>query len=192
MNFDDNALVPPPRRRRAARPRRGRAASRSRPGARPELRQARRQHRLPGQRRRPGDEHDGPDQAARRRAGQLPRRRRRRQRSEQVTEAFGSCSADPNVHGGAREHLRRHHALHDDRRGRSSTPRKTVGFNVPAGRAARRDRTSRRGQADPGRERPQHHRRRRPDRRGAEVVAAADRPHSERRRSPEHSASIRS
>ena len=45
------------------------------------LRQARRQHRLPGQRRRPGDEHDGHHQAARRRAGQLPRRRRRRQRA---------------------------------------------------------------------------------------------------------------
>ena len=45
------------------------------------LRQARRQHRLPGERRRPGDEHDGHHQAARRRAGQLSRRRRRRERA---------------------------------------------------------------------------------------------------------------
>ena len=43
------------------------------------LRQPRRRHRLPGQRRGPGDEHDGPDQVPRRRARQLPRRRRRRQ-----------------------------------------------------------------------------------------------------------------
>ena len=34
--------------------------------------------RLHGQRRRPGDDHDGPRQARRRRAGQLPRHRRRR------------------------------------------------------------------------------------------------------------------
>ena len=46
--------------------------------ARPQLRLARRQHRLHGQRRRPRDGDDGPDQAARRRAGELPRRRRRR------------------------------------------------------------------------------------------------------------------
>ena len=45
---------------------------------RPELHRPRRQHRLPGQRRRPGDGHDGHHQALRRRAGELPRRRRRR------------------------------------------------------------------------------------------------------------------
>ena len=45
---------------------------------RPQLRFARRQHRLHGERRGPGDGNDGPDQAARRRAGQLPGRRRRR------------------------------------------------------------------------------------------------------------------
>ena len=58
---------------------------------RAELRQARRQHRLPGQRRRPGDEHDGPDQAARRRAGQFPRRRRRRQRRPGAPRPSASC-----------------------------------------------------------------------------------------------------
>jgi hypothetical protein len=55
--------------------------------ARPQLRHARRQHRLHGQRRRPGHGDHGPDQAARRRAGQLPRRRRRRHK-ERVAEAF--------------------------------------------------------------------------------------------------------
>ena len=49
---------------------------------RPGLHQPRRQHRLPGQRRRPGDGDDGHHQAVRRRAGQLPRRRRRRHRRE--------------------------------------------------------------------------------------------------------------
>ena len=47
---------------------------------RPQLHQARRQHRLHGQRRRPGHGDDGHHQARRRRAGQLPRRRRRRHR----------------------------------------------------------------------------------------------------------------
>ena len=41
---------------------------------------ARRRHRLPGQRRRARDGDDGHDQAVRRRAGELPRRRRRRDR----------------------------------------------------------------------------------------------------------------
>ena len=44
--------------------------------------QARRQHRLHGQRRRPGDGDDGHHQALRRPAGELPRRRRRRHRGE--------------------------------------------------------------------------------------------------------------
>ena len=44
----------------------------------PQLHPARRRHRLHGQRRRAGDDHDGPGQARRRRAGQLPRHRRRR------------------------------------------------------------------------------------------------------------------
>ncbi len=44
----------------------------------PLLRQPRRQHRLPGQRRRPGDVHHGHHQILRRRAGELPGRGRRR------------------------------------------------------------------------------------------------------------------
>ena len=70
--------VPPQGRRGAARRGRGgpgRARGRQ---ARPQLHQARRQHRLHGQRRRPGHGDDGHHQALRRRAGQLPRRRRRR------------------------------------------------------------------------------------------------------------------
>ena len=55
---------------------------RSKPASSTSPTSARRQHRLPGQRRRPGDGDDGHDQAVRRRAGQLPRRRRRRHRRE--------------------------------------------------------------------------------------------------------------
>ena len=70
--------VPPPRDRRLPRPRRGRPGRDRGQQVRPRLHPARRQHRLPGQRRRPGDGDDGHHQAVRRRAGQLPRRRRRR------------------------------------------------------------------------------------------------------------------
>ena len=72
--------LPPPGDRGAARPRRGGPARGRGHAVRPELHQARRQHRLHGQRRRPGDGDDGHHQALRRRAGELPRRRRRRQR----------------------------------------------------------------------------------------------------------------
>ena len=73
--------LPPPGPARAARPRRGGPARGRGLEVQPELHQARRrQHRLHGERRRPGDGDDGHHQAGRRRAGQLPRRRRRRQR----------------------------------------------------------------------------------------------------------------
>ena len=78
FNFDSQRAVPPPRDRRLPRPRRGRPGRDRGEQVRPRLHPARRQHRLPGQRRRPGDGDDGHDQAVRRRAGQLPRRRRRR------------------------------------------------------------------------------------------------------------------
>ena len=54
------------------------ATEAARQPARPQLRDHGRQHRLHGQRRGPGDGDDGRDQAQRRRAGELPRRRRRR------------------------------------------------------------------------------------------------------------------
>ena len=70
--------LPPSRDRRLPRPRRGRPGRDRGEQVRPRLHPARRQHRLPGQRRRPGDGDDGHDQAVRRLAGELPRRRRRR------------------------------------------------------------------------------------------------------------------
>ena len=79
ISFDDNALFRHPQLaelRDIGEEEPERAARRQ---GRPELRAARRQHRLPRERRRPRDGHDGPHQAPRRRAGQLPRRRRRRQ-----------------------------------------------------------------------------------------------------------------
>ncbi len=93
--------------------------------------QARRQHRLPGQRRRAGHEHDGPDQAARRRSRPTSSTSAAGPTSQQVTEAFRILLADKNVQGGAGQHLRRHHALHDDRHGASWKPTSCVGFNVP-------------------------------------------------------------
>ena len=72
--------LPPQGPRRAARPRRGGSARDRGRQVRPELHQARRQHRLHGQRRRPRHGDHGHHQAPRRRAGQLPRRRRRRDR----------------------------------------------------------------------------------------------------------------
>ena len=50
---------------------------------------------------------------------------------EQVTEAFRILLADKNVQGRAGQHLRRHHALHDDRRRPCWRPIRRVGFNVP-------------------------------------------------------------
>ena len=63
----------------------------------------------------PGDDHDGPRQAGRRRAGQLPRHRRRRQGGP----GGGRHAADPRGperQGDPRQHLRRHHPR---RRGRA-------------------------------------------------------------------------
>ena len=77
MNFDDNALYRH-QDRRAARPRRGGSARDRGQPARAQLHQARRQHRLHGQRRRARHGDHGHHQALRRRARQLPRRRRRR------------------------------------------------------------------------------------------------------------------
>jgi hypothetical protein len=74
-------------------------------GARPQLRVARRQHRLHGERRRPRDGDHGPHQAARRHAGELPRRRRRRHRRAR----HGGVQADPlerEREGDPRQHLR--------------------------------------------------------------------------------------
>ncbi len=74
--------VPPSRDRRDARPRRGGSGRDRGVEVRSLVHLARRQHRLPRQRRRPRDGDDGHDQALRRRARELPRRRRRRHGGE--------------------------------------------------------------------------------------------------------------
>ena len=79
MTFDDNALFRHPDIEKLPR-RDGGGPGRVAGGqVGPELHQPDRQHRLPGQRGRPGHEHDGHHQVSRRRPGQLPRRGRRRQ-----------------------------------------------------------------------------------------------------------------
>ena len=72
--------VPPSRRRGAARRDRGRREGNRGVEVRSQLRRARRQDRLHGQRRRPRHGDHGHHQALRRGAGELPRRRRRRHR----------------------------------------------------------------------------------------------------------------
>ncbi len=96
--------------------------------------------RLHGQRRRPGDGHDGRDQAGGRRAGQLPRRRRRRHQGARDR----GVQADPVLGQGALhpgQHLRRHRALRPDRRGhhrrgQGSGPEDSRG-GAPAGHQCR-------------------------------------------------------
>ena len=117
MNFDDNALYRHPDIKELRDIGRGRAARGRGVEVLAELHQARRHHRLHGQRRRPRDGDDGHHQAGGRRAGELPRRRRRRQR-----RADPQRLQDPDVgqerQGGAHQHLRRHPALRHARRGR--------------------------------------------------------------------------
>ena len=146
MNFDGNALYRQPRVRRAARPRRGGPARDRGQPARAQLHQARRQHRLHGQRRRAGDGDHGHHQAVRRRAGQLPRRRRRRHQGA-GDRGVQDPALGPQGRGRAGQHLRRHHALRRDRRGRRrggarGQSRRAAGG--PAGGHQRRPR-----QADP-------------------------------------------
>ena len=130
MTFDDNALFRHPdieklRDETEENPAELRAAK---PGL--SLHQPDRQHRLPGQRRRPGDEHDGHHQVPRRRAGQLPRRRRRRQQGP-GDRGVAHPARRPARQGGAGQHLRRHHEVRHHRRRRSSPPFKEVKPKVP-------------------------------------------------------------
>ena len=69
---------PPPRARGPSRPRRGGPDGPRGARGRAHVHQARRDDRLHGQRRRARDDDDGPREAGRRRAGELPRHRRRR------------------------------------------------------------------------------------------------------------------
>jgi hypothetical protein len=84
---------------------------------RPRLCRARRQYRLHGQRRRPRHGDDGHHQALRPGAGQLPRRRRRRDQGK-GHRGVQDHHRRPGREGHSGQHLRRHHALRRDRRGR--------------------------------------------------------------------------
>ena len=73
-----------------------------------QLHPPRRHDRLHGQRRRPGDDDDGPRQARRRRARELPRHRRRR-RGRQGRRRDAAHPRRPEGRGDPGQHLRRHH-----------------------------------------------------------------------------------
>ena len=136
-----------PRRLRPASPSRAGGAARSRRGGSgrprgprggPHLHQARRHDRLHGQRRRPGDDHDGPGQAGRRRAGQLPRHRRRGA-ADRVAAAMRIILADPKVNAILVNIFRRDHPR------RRGGPRPDRGPGRPGARRAD-DRPDRRDQ----------------------------------------------
>ena len=103
-------FVSPPRHSRDAQPERRGPAGADGQGARAHLREARRQHRHPRQRRRARDVHARRGGPGRRQARQLPRRRRRLQGGGDRRRRGG----DPVQRQGQRravQHLRRHHAL---------------------------------------------------------------------------------
>ena len=110
---------PPPGPRGPARPRRGGARGPRGARGRPDVHQARRHDRLHGQRRRAGDDDDGPGQAGRRRARELPRHRRRRA-GRQGRRRDAPDPRRPEGQRDPREHLRRHHPR---RRGRPRADR---------------------------------------------------------------------
>ena len=130
INFDANALFRHPGHRRAARPRRGGPGRDRGLEVRPLVHLARRQHRLPGERRGPRDGDDGHDQALRRRAGELPRRGRRRDGRE-GHRGLQDHAEEPEGEGDPRQHLRRHHEVRRDRRRAWSTAAKQVALKVP-------------------------------------------------------------
>ena len=82
-----------------------------------ELRRAGRQHRLHGERRRPGHGDDGHHQAVWRVAGELPRCRRRRNEGK-GHRGVQDHPVRSERRGHPGQHLRRHHALRRDRRRR--------------------------------------------------------------------------
>ena len=158
--------LPPSGHQGAARPRRRGSARDRGLEVLAQLHQARRQHRLHGQRRRPGDGDDGHHQARRRRAGELPRRRRRRQR-----RADQERLPDPDVgqerQGRAHQHLRRHPALRRARRRASSPRSRSSACRCPI--VIRMEGTNvEKGKRDARRERPELHHRRHHGRGGRE------------------------
>ena len=109
--------LPPPGHRGLARHERGGRQGDRGLEIRPVLHRARRQHRLHGQRRRPGHGDHGHHQALRRGAGQLPRRRRRRHQGE-GDGGLQDHHRRSEGEGHPRQHLRRHHEVRHHRRGR--------------------------------------------------------------------------
>ena len=148
--------VPPPRAGRSSATRTRKTRSSSRPSAgRPLLRVARRQHRLPRQRRRPRDGDDGHHQArrreARRRARELPRRRRRRHAGA-GHEGLQHDPEEPEGEGDLRQHLRRHHEVrrHRGRRRRRGEGARPEGAARRAPRRNERRARSRRSSSESG------------------------------------------
>ena len=118
MNFDDNALYRHPDIAELRDPAEEDPLEVEASKHTAQLHQARRQRRLHGQRRRPGDGHHGHHQAPRRQPGQLPRRR-----AAARPPRWSPTPSDPALgrsqrQGGPDQHLRRHHALRRRRRGR--------------------------------------------------------------------------
>jgi hypothetical protein len=122
---------------------------------RPGLHQPGRQHRLPGQRRRPGHGHHGHHQAVRRRAGQLPGRGRWGHHRE-GHRSLQAHAQEPGRQGHPGQHLRRHHEVRHHRRRRDR--RLARGQPQRAAGGAHEGHQRRPGQEDAGRKRPAHHR----------------------------------
>ena len=146
--------LPAPRDRGAAR--RGRGGPEGARGrqVQPQLRRARRQYRLHGQRRRPGDGDHGHHQALWRQPGQLPRRRRRRHQGARH-RGVQDHPLRPERRRHPGQHLRRHHALRRDRRGRGRRGARGEPRRAAGGAARRHQRRAR--QEDPGQVRPADH-----------------------------------
>ena len=161
--------VPPPRVERAARHGRRRPGRARGEAGRPQLRLARRRHRLPRQRRRPRDGDDGHHQARTAAAPANFLDVGGGATQEQVTKAFQMILRSPKVKGDLRQHLRRHHEVRRHRRGRR---RRDQGARPQgaARRAARRDERRARAQD--------------PDESGLAIQAARRWPTARRRSSP--------
>ena len=117
MGFDDNALFRHPDIRElrdldGGGPARGRGVE-----VRPQLHQARRQHRLHGERRRPGDGDDGPASSWPAASPPTSSTSGAAPNEEKVEERVPDHPLRPEREGDLHQHLRRHHALRRDRQG---------------------------------------------------------------------------
>ena len=139
ISFDDNALFRHPELEKlhdegGRRPQGTRGCE-----VQPELRGARWEHRLPGERRRPRHGDDGHHQAVWRCAGELPRCRwRRHQGTRDCGVQDHPVGSECRRHPG--QHLRWHHALRCDRRGRGRRCARGQPVGAPGGAAGRHQR----------------------------------------------------